>query len=139
MKNNKQMSVGRKIYENIIVSDRAYNKLKEDPHFGIIDLSDKTSRLIYLSWSLFWGQTDGDGRFEIVRGPHFIQSYIELSDVTKSTLLKLFNLDGILICVTMSRDLHFSSSRKYILDYNKEFFLYDFEVSEISTRIMSAG
>ena len=139
MKSNNRTVFRRKIYANIILGDRAYNKLKEDPNFTVVDLSDETSRLIYLSWSLFWGQIDRVGKFEIVRGPHFIQSYIELSNVTKSKLLKLFDFDGIVICIATSRDLNFSASRKYKLDYNKEFFLYDFEIGEVSTRIMSAG
>jgi len=127
----------RKIYDNVSLSERARQNLQQDQRFHAADLSKPETKLVFLGWMLFERRLNEVKKFEIVRGPHFVKGYILLSDVGRAKYAKIFRVGEGTVCITISRDIGFSKDKKYILEYNKEFYFYPAELDDMAIDLKS--
>jgi hypothetical protein len=72
------------------------------------------------------------GDIEIIKGPHYQQSFARIREVESWPTAYLFRIAGRIVCVTLSKDLEFDQSKLYEIDENKgEFFVYPKIIDEV--------
>lgn len=120
------------IYDNMLVTDRMLDQLEADSNFRIETMEDPNSVIPIVAWRLWVRAPNDSGQMEIVKGPHYQKSFVQIKDAIKWPKSYIFRIASRLVCITFSKDLDFNKTDKYKMDCNKgEIYVYPAFIDDV--------
>lgn len=120
------------IYDNMLVTDRMLIQLEADSNFRIETMVDPNAVIPIVAWRLWVRAPNDSGQMEIVKGPHYQKSFVQIKDAIKWPRSYIFRIAGRLVCITFSKDLDFNGTKKYKMDCNKgEIYVYPAFIDDV--------
>lgn len=113
-----------KLLSNLTATENAKLQLNGYEEFCSRDLVMSANTIVFLQWVLYDGGVTKDGDVVIERGPHYACGLTTVDQTIIMPNIYVFDLEGRILCASLSKDLEFSEHEMYILDYNKEFIIY---------------
>jgi hypothetical protein len=107
------------IHDNLIATSRMRERLEADPYFQVENLNDLDARIPIILWVLCVRATDGSGKMQIIKGPHYLKTALKIRDAIDSDGARFFRIARRIICARFSEDLEFDAKSEYRMDCNK--------------------